>query len=417
MPAVRRVRSSVVGQAAGTAMANVVAGSLLFVLFRLIAEGFGEAAFGDYQLARAATTLLSPLLLLGAGVVIPREIARRDSNLNDLDVMAGGVAVTFPLAGLLLVLALVAPEAGSIVGASSSSLVLPTALFVVAVLAVSVVASVLRGQGRFLEYNLLLVGTTSFGPLLGFLLATSIGGLLLINAAVAGLSALAWSLAISHRKGFAVTKPGAKRAAMTIIRYGPPRVIGDFSYLGLLAMPTLVAGAQEDAAVAGAIGLTTSVIAVGISIAGPISDVALPWAARVLSSSFVQAVRRNMRLLTFAVGLVSFLGSIVLFATAPLVVDLVGGVGGSRAVVAIRSASLALPGFAIFVAVRSVIDAEDLRAINARNSILSQVSLLATLTTLNAVGVGIARFGIAMVASSVVLGVLTLVSARNRQLL
>ena len=417
MPAVRRVRSSVVGQAAGTAMANVVAGSLLFVLFRLIAEGFGEAAFGDYQLARAATTLLSPLLLLGAGVVIPREIARRDSNLNDLDVMAGGVAVTFPLAGLLLVLALVAPEAGSIVGASSSSLVLPTALFVVAVLTVSVVASVLRGQGRFLEYNLLLIGTTSFGPLLGFLLANSIGGLLLISAAVACLTALAWSLAISHREGFAVTKPGAKRAAMTIIRYGPPRVIGDFSYLGLLAIPTLIAGAQEDAAVAGAIGLTTSVIAVGISIAGPISDVALPWAARVLSSSFVQAVRRNMRLLTFAVGLVSFLGSIVLFATAPLVVDLVGGVGGSRAVVAIRSASLALPGFAIFVAVRSVIDAADLRAINARNSILSQVSLLATLTTLNAVGVGIARFGIAMVASSVVLGVLTVVSARSRQLL
>jgi len=417
MPAVRRVRSSVVGQAAGTAMANVVAGSLLFVLFRLIAEGFGEAAFGDYQLARAATTLLSPLLLLGAGVVIPREIARRDSNLNDLDVMAGGVAVTFPLAGLLLVLALVAPEAGSIVGASSSSLVLPTALFVVAVLTVSVVASVLRGQGRFLEYNLLLIGTTSFGPLLGFLLANSIGGLLLISAAVACLTALAWSLAISHREGFAVTKPGAERAAMTIVRYGPPRVIGDFSYLGLLAIPTLIAGAQEDAAVAGAIGLTTSVIAVGISIAGPISDVALPWAARVLSSSFVQAVRRNMRLLTFAVGLVSFLGSIVLFATAPLVVDLVGGVGGSRAVVAIRSASLALPGFAIFVAVRSVIDAADLRAINARNSILSQVSLLATLTTLNAVGVGIARFGIAMVASSVVLGVLTVVSARSRQLL
>jgi len=80
-----------------TFIAETIVLIAFFFIYRLIAQNFGPEGVGKYALIKRVIAFLSPLLLLGLGVRIPRYIAMsKDTNQRSAYLRAGSsVVITF----------------------------------------------------------------------------------------------------------------------------------------------------------------------------------------------------------------------------------------------------------------------------------------------------------------------------------
>jgi O-antigen/teichoic acid export membrane protein len=189
-----------------------------------------------------------------------------------------------------------------------------------------------------------------------------------------------------------------------LLRFGIPRVPGEFALVGLFALPALIALRANGVVAAGQFSAGLSLLSLVSSVFAPVGLVILPRASAQAAVGDLAGLRRLVvRILSGGMILV-----IIAVAIGEIVVPIfVRWYFGPEFVVAIpvfRACLLGAIPFVVYVLLRNILDALDVRALNSRNLLITLV-LLVALCLLNT---DIMSMALSLVAALTLLSILSL---------
>jgi O-antigen/teichoic acid export membrane protein len=342
--------------------------------YKLAADYWGSLGFSEYALARRALSLLHPGLMLGLAVALPRYAARASSR-------GPAAAAGYLYAGAGLVLVALILWAGFILSwdhrtaavlfadESYASFMPPLALLLAGLSAHVVSYSYLRGTLRQRWANWLQLINVGLLPVLVFLLPDrSVPGLLtaLGMAWILVAGPVLAALLMASRGTASVGEETRE-----LVRFGVGRVPGEFVQMALFGVPAILVAHASGVELAGRVAFAMSVLSMVGSAFAPIGLVLLPRASVLAGRAALPELRQHVRgLAGFVVGAAALVTVVAEIAT-PAILRVYLGPGFHDSVVIVRLALVSSIPFALFMTLRSVIDAVHEVPLNTRNLLLA----------------------------------------------
>lgn len=393
-------------------LAEGVAVALALGSYRVAASQWDPEVFGEYALARKILSVVLVIALLGVDIAIVRYLAfEAGGDHRKIASYVSGALTVFTVTSITIAIAL-----ATFAGPLSTMLFgrrghedLVTALGILAFGGglYGIAYGYLRGRLRLGRAGILLVISSGVVPLVAIVQGSSSVGFALVLIGI-GWAAVA-GLAIFFERRTAWGQPQVR----PVLAYGAPRAVGQVIQMAFLAAPAVVAAHRFGIAEGGNVAfglLVVGLVSTGLT---PIGVVLMPRSADLLrggADRLLEAhVVRLLALVTPAV--VSFVLLVQLFAD-PLVAIFLGP-GYAASTNALRGILWAAIPWMFFVALRGLIDAHDVRPLNARNlAIASTTYALLVLLAISIEG-DAAAFYAAFDLAAIVLAGLTLVAARG----
>ena len=386
---------------------------ILFVVsyllcFRIVADHLGSFGFGEYALARRTLAVLTPLGALGLDLAVARFVAH---SLGRGDTGRGYVpaAIGLQLAAMVIVsLPLLAfSEFFATLffgGKQFRDLVLPLPLLIIGGGLQGIAYGYFRGRLQIQRANLLAFWIHVATPLVAVLLITGSVFAILVATGVAwiAISLLALATAQLH-----LVKP--RERAMELVKFSVPRIPGDLMQLLLFALPAILVAHVADIAVAGSVALGVAALGMIGAGSGAVGMVLLPVASRMIAAES----RHELRTLIISVGriwgLALLLGTLSIELLAQPIVSAYLGAGlVSGAVMPLRIVMLGALPWGAYISLKSVIDAQHVRAVNARNMLMACLVFLLALGPLSIALSPLTGVLVAFVLSLYAVGLLTI---------
>jgi O-antigen/teichoic acid export membrane protein len=409
-----------------TTLTELVVMASGILLLKLAADFLGPQGFGEYTVSRRAVNLLYLPLVMGLGIAAPRYIS-----IARAGAMPGYSARSFTFAtltaGLAPALAAIfllnlAPGAASEMLFGSTSLkhlVSPATLALAGLAMHSLVYAVLRGRGQMMLANALQLINNGLVPVTVFLITThSAAAVLAATGAtwiVISTVALIGVIATNRVRESGTVR--VKEHLRTLLRFGLPRVPGEFALIGLFAIPSLIALREQGIVQAGHFSAGMSVLTTIASGFAPIGLVVLPRASAQVATGNLAGMRQLV--LKIAGGGVALAAVAVLIGEVliPYFVRWYFGSAFESAIPVIRICLLGAVPYSLYVLLRNFLDALDVKAVNSRNLAISLLflislclltpriewmaaSLVAALTLLSALSVRATRMRLNSVAAA-----------------
>lgn len=381
------------------------------IAYRLAASYLGKAGFSEYALARRTISLLQPATLLGLNVALPRYIAfyaaRRPGQAPDNYFASGLLIVAGALAACLTLLNLLKGSAAFLFFGSAQyrSLIPAVAVFLLGLALDMACEGYFRGGLQMGKANVLRFINLGLLPVIIFpLLGTSAEGVLTaIGAAIGTTSAVALLFT-----GFGSNVTRLLGRARELLVYGLGRVPGDLMQLAFISLPAILIAHLQGVVTAGLVAFGISVMVMLCSLFPPISSVLLPEASQMISRGDLASLKRRVtQVLVAALGIVT-LSVVTLEVFARPVFRLYLGRSFDDAAGIVRMIILGALPYAIYLGLRSVIDAFSVAPINSKNMLISLVVFLLGSAAVYLKLAPPAFILAAFVAALYVLGVLTL---------
>jgi O-antigen/teichoic acid export membrane protein len=371
-----------------TELAVLAAGILVL---RLAAQFLGAAGFGEYTLSRRAIGLLYLPLVMGLGVAAPRYVA-----IARAGALPGYAANSFAVASLtvgllptVIVIALMNlnPAGASTVlfGNASMTHLVPAATLALGGLTIhGLVYAVFRGGGQMQAANLMQFLNYGVIPVAAFLVVPHHAAAVLTATGAAWIvtSGIALLALLVRATGHTGSQRSVTDHLRLLLRFGIPRIPGEFALVGLFAFPALIALRAHGVVVAGQLSAALSLLTIVSSVFAPVGLVLLPRASAQAAMGDLAGLQRLVgRMLGGGIILV-----IIAVAIGELLIPVfVPWYFGPAFIVATPVFQACLVGaipYVVYVLLRNVLDALDVRALNSRNLVITLV-LLVTLCLLN----------------------------------
>jgi O-antigen/teichoic acid export membrane protein len=388
-----------------------------FLLLKLAAVYAGPAGFGEFVLGRRLIGFVQLPALCGMALALTRSVAiargsgRESAEWMYLDAALFVTLTTSAAAAAFLLFGGRIVATIAMGGATLAPLAHALAPGVVGLILHGVAYGMLRGRQTMVPANVLQGINLGIVPLAVFAVpGLSVPRLIqwigLVQIAVAVIA-----LAIIRARGprMAPLQDIWKHAAVELLRYGTPRVPGEFMLGALSALPVVAAAHYGGAVEAGRVGLGLSLLSLATSLFAPLGQVMLPSISGRVAAGETEGLARGIWLLSAACVALTALGVFGLEALAPWLLPAVFGPAFAAAVVPVRIIVLGAVPYVLYVVLRNVLDAIHAAPLNA-------VNLFAALAAFGVVlGVGRSADTVApaVLASSVVLGGLTVWRARR----
>ncbi len=393
------------------------------VLISVVGRWLGAAALAEYLLLTRVTAWLFAGSILGLGVALPRYVAHAaGSQKEDHTPYFQAASICLMLSSLSLGFILIMFRhafAEWLFGDSHRiAFVIALALMLWGLSAQAAVYGYYQGLLAMGRANLLDLCTIAAGPLVVVgalfwmhsvpLMVGAMGCLDLLCSALFAFPIL--------RRGKLLRLPALLGHIKELLRYGIPRVPGDFGAAALTAIGPVVAAHFLGMRQVSDFLLGQAILLVTGYAAGPLEVVLLSKVSTMLGQDRQDDVRRRLEILVTAVLEVSAFVCLQMIIFADVAVGLWVGptyLGGIRV---IRLILLAVPPYLLYMALRSTIDAATVRPLNAGN-VLVAISVYVLLIGTSAKFLP-ARFlleGIAaaLLAVLILLGMLTWRSVRK----
>ncbi|MBI2820301.1 MAG: hypothetical protein HYX73_10005 [Acidobacteria bacterium] len=196
-------------------------------------------------------------------------------------------------------------------------------------------------------------------------------------------------------------------AIKQLLRYGLPRVPGDFAMMGFLALPVTLVAHLSGVREAGYAAFGISVLTAIGSVFTPVGVVLLPQASRLVAKGALQEFKRNtLHLLKLGTGLALLITLAGEILAGPLITlylgpEFFGMVGIFRIVI------LAALPYATYILLRNVIDAVHVRPVNMFNILISFAIFLGSSLAVQAVSGGLMHVLVSFVVGISALGILS----------
>ena len=339
--------------------------------FKLIAVFSGTEGFGEYSLSRRTLSLLMPLAVLGTDVGIARYVAYAETEKSGKSPGFAAATLIVSAAGVAIVtIVLVVASsfwAGVFFGSSSyAGLILAIPALLAGGALHTTAYGYLRGLHRVQAANVLLIINMGVMP---------IGAILLVRGSVMWVlvaMGIGWAVAA----GLVLVRlpiqfAGVKERLRELTRFTVPRVPGDFVSLLLFAMPGILIAQAADIRVAGIVAFGVAGVSMIGSSLTPVSFLLLPVAARLLAAGQVRQLRSEV-IEVVGITLAGTLVVVVLLEVfAAPIVSVYLGPSFSPGVDILRLTLIGALPWGAYITLRSVIDAQHVRPINARNLLIS----------------------------------------------
>jgi O-antigen/teichoic acid export membrane protein len=389
-----------VKRALGFAFAAEAATTLCQIAgFKLAFALWGGAGFGEWMLARRLLAFVLPLATLGLDVAVPRYVALAragEGPFASAAILAAAVRMGVFGAGLVFAALGVFRDgvaAAAFGDSARAALVLPTAALVLAYAIHVLVYGYLRGASSPALAGALHVGVHGVLPLGVFALRPESPARALIALALGTLACAIAVGAVVFRRDTLTLRAPSPAATRALMQYGGSRAA---AALGLLLLATLPAALTARAA-----GLEQAgVVAFGLSLIGIAGTAATPIGVALLPAASVHFAKRGGSLLPPPSKLrglaaaVSALGGVLAFALAPAAARMFFDTADSEATLSLRLCALAAGPYFFFCFMRTLVDAQTARAVNAR-----------------VVGVALLAFFVALVTSRLAFGIDPVIAA------
>jgi O-antigen/teichoic acid export membrane protein len=358
-------------------------------------------------------------LVMGLGIAAPRYIAIARAGAIEGYTESAFATATLT-AGLLppLTLALLfnlAPQTGAalLFGRQSYFYLVPPATIALAGISLhAMVYAVYRGRSEMRFANVLQIANLALAPLIGFAVGENSAASVLTATGVTWL--LISGVALIHVlyreradwRGLASMREHLK----VLLRFGLPRVPGEFALVGLFAIPSLLAVRAHGIVEAGQFSAALSVLTMAAGTFAPVGLVVLPRASAMVATGDIAGVKRLVRRILIGGILVAAGGVVIGELVIPFFIKWYFGEAFVPAIPYFRAVLLATIPYAVYILMRSILDALDVRALNSRNLIVT-VSIVTILCLVNRSIIWMAG---SIVGSLVLLSVLTLRDVRSR---
>lgn len=352
----------------GTVATQIVTMALAIGVLPLAARQWSPADFGRYSLTYRLLALIQPAVSLSANVSVTRFLARlgrSDREATSSVLLGAGQATAVALVPVTLLLLLFSSRIGRTVFGEPGQgrLIVCLAVLTVASTVQAIFAGALRGAFRIGLSNTLILLYTGVIPLLALLLFHSPSWVLAATAVGWTLSSVCLGIVLIARP----SRTLVANASSALLRFGGRRVPGELAAFGLLTLPAILAANRSGLRYGGFVSLGMSLVTMVGALFTPLSTVLLPY----LSAEFAGARASGLRLrpvLAVANGLI-LLSSLVMAVVMPTLVDIAFGSRYASAVAPMRIACIAVPAYASYVTMRSVLDAYYERALSMRFAI------------------------------------------------
>jgi O-antigen/teichoic acid export membrane protein len=349
-------------------------GSTVLAL-KLAAVYWGTEGFGEYMLARRSLGLVQLPVLCGMGVAVTRYVARARAageGSSEYRYFAASVLVslaTAVLAGLVLNAAsrpLAVVFFGSV---RYDHLVRALSLAVAGMAFHGIAYGVFRGRVAMWQANALQALNLGIVPLA--VLAWPGQSVPSVVIAVGGLWCLISGAAILIVLRSAPPTTWERRpieAAMReLLRYGGPRVPGEFALGALFTFPVIVAAHVRGVATAGFVGLGVSLLTMMGSLFAPLGQIILPAVSALSVGRGRHRLRTDAwRLMALCLGVAAAL-VVSVEAGAALVIPRLFGAEFTPSVPVIRIMALGALPYVAYVVLRNILDALHTVPLNAKN--------------------------------------------------
>lgn len=403
-----------------TFITQVVVFLAFFFIYRLIAERFGPEGVGEYALVKRVIGFVSPFLLLGLGVGIPRYIAMSKDKFQMITYLkAGGLIIAFSISFFLIVINLFKESfAKTFFGAVNYvNLVLPFSFFLAGFIFTSFVYSYFRGRLLIKIFNFLYIVNLALVPLIIiiFFKGITIEKIITLIGITTFIIAFIFLLPSIKEIIFSIGKLQFQKSLKEVLYYSLPRAVGDFALAGLLSLGPIFAAHFVSIQEVGYLSVSQSLLhAIEVAIA-PLGLVLLPKVSNLIVNGRQEMIKENLNLLIRAVIQCSIFLCIQLIIFADIIIKYWLGTEFLNAVPVMRIIFLSTVFYFFYVAIRSVLDAAKVKPLNTINVFISLGVFLGIAGTLLLVNIlsPIISLSIAFTSGFICLGFLSYVSVRK----
>jgi O-antigen/teichoic acid export membrane protein len=342
----------------------VLLGSL--VTFKIAADVLGSTGFGEFAVARRAVTVLTFPLLVGLGISLPRYVSLAlGKGTVGTAAAAYSVASVFigvPILAGFSVLALHEPDrvAQLFYGdARFAALTTPVVLAIAGLYAHTLAYANYRGRLRMWPANLLQLVNLALLPPLAVLASHGSAATAIEIIGVGWLTTSmlggVWGV-LSSSFRFSPARVVAT-AAKDLVRFGLPRVIGEFALFGLFALPTFYVAHTAGVERAGFFSFALSLVQVLSSLFAAVGILLLPYLSRLAGAGNWERIARVVWSSVGASLLVTVVAVAALQATLGWLVPLVMGSSFAAAVPPARWLITGAVPFVLYTLLRDPLDA------------------------------------------------------------
>ena len=383
------------------------------LVLKFAAALLGPVGFGEYSLSRRAVGMLYLPLVMGLGIAAPRYIA-----IARAGAMPGYTESAFATATLtagllppltIILLLNIAPPIGATIlfGSSALAHMVPPASIALAGIALhGMVYAVYRGRSEMKFANTLQSIDLGIIPVTAFLISRNDAAAVLTTTGVGWLivSGAALLHVLYRERGDWRGLATMRQHLGVLLRFGLPRVPGEFALVGLFAIPALLAVRSHGVVAAGQFSAALSVLTMAAGSFAPVGLVVLPRASAQVATGDLAGLRHLVLRILGGGILLAAIGVIIGELLIPPFIRWYFGEAFLPAVPYFRAILLGAIPYAIYILMRSILDALDVRAVNSRNLVVT----LAVVVILCLVNRSLMWMSGSIVAALVLLGSLTL---------
>ena len=346
---------------------------LSFVIFRIANERMSDISFSEYTLSRRNISFLQPLLMIGLGVAVPRYVSiypKRDSFLPASLILMTIVSLLFLI--------------GMTVGSrffsklffgevTYQSYIVPLCILLIGYGFHAILYGYLRGKKEVYFSNLIQLVNIGLLPISVLLFTQNVQQLLWINGAFLLISCLIFGMYVFIKRHINTDYQSLLEDAKLMLKFGLPRILGDFALLAMLTFPTyIVLSLQKNVVAGGDIAYSITLLNLVGAAFGPLSLVLLPEIGGFLADKRFDLIKKRFYVFVFSSLLLTLIGYLTFYFFHEFILNLLLGENHRSEIFEIaKIILLGSFGYVIYIILRSFLDAIHVKAKNATNLIIA----------------------------------------------
>jgi len=356
-----------------TEFAVLISGVLVY---KLAAGSFGKDGFNEYSICRRTLSFIQPLLIMGFGVGLPRYIAIASANNLTKKISSYFYSAFIILAAVMLLVSvafmLFDHQLSFLFFGNESyyTLIFPLLIMLGGMVLHSLCYSFFRGEIRMNSANILQLLNMGLVPMTIFAFGKNIYHVLLLTGFAWIFVSLIFFIYIVMK--LKPEKEHLFESGKELLKYGLQRVPGDVALGAFFALPTYFMAhlVNDNLDSAGNAAFAISLLNMIGAAFGPICLLLLPQASKAIAARDYTSLKKYSKEILILTLVVSGLGLLIAEVFASPLISLYMNGDYPDLVTVVRIVMPACVGYAVYISLRSILDAYHVKAVNTRNIFL-----------------------------------------------
>lgn len=346
------------------------------LVYRLSNNYFGNEGVAELSIFKRIFSFVQPILLLGVSTGITRYVTHSKNSSQQFSFYFSACFFFIIVSIILSAILIPFSEEWSIFlfgNKSFSSFILPLSISIPGIYFHLMTFGYLRGRHDYKNANILQFINMGLIPIIAFFIGDSLRNVLIITGS-------AWLVIAAYSFFKIFSQPSnknkrhfKKESLITLLRYGIPRVPGDIALGGLFALPIIIISKFSYPEIADKMAFSLTLLNIVSAAFSPLSLMLLPTISQKIKNKQYKEIIQETRRAIIATILLSSIGLVIYQLFTAELLELYLGEGSEYW---IEDSQLIMSGavfYALFIALRSIINAYYEKAVNSINLLITLV--------------------------------------------